>query len=391
MGKLVVVGAGLAAAKLVAGLRELGDDRQITVVGSEPDPPYERPPLSKAYLARKAPDPTVLPANWWAENEVNLRTSTTVNEIDRENRRLGLDGCTDLEYEELVLATGSRPRVLSIPGAEKALRLRTLADARALDHALESSGSLVIIGGGWIGLEVAAAAIARGVKVTVLEAAALPLLQILGEQLATYLEQLHRSHGVEFVGGVQVTEIVSAGDGSKIVSSTDRQFAADQVLLAAGAIANTELATASGLEVANGIVTDEHFITSDPAIRAVGDVACAFNLARGEHLRVEHWDNAIRQAKACAKHLAGQDVSYDWQPYFYTDQFQFQMEYVGHGGSGDLVELRGDLASSEFVAYWLSADSVVTAAMNVGIWDCNDQLRDLIGNRVEVGELPTFR
>jgi len=250
------------------------------------------------------------------------------------------------------------------------------------------------VGGGWIGLELAAAAREGGMEVTVLEMAPLPLGQVLGETVARYLVDLHTRHGVEIRTGVTVESIETTDGRPSGVVTTDGVLPADLVVVAIGAAPVTALAEAAGLAVTEpkaggGITIDEHLRTSAPHIWAAGDVANATHTRLGP-LRVEHWDNAIRQGKAVARSMLGQDVSYDWEPYFYTDQFDFGMEYVGRGSPSDDVEIRGSLESGEFIAYWLDGDTI-TAGMNVNIWDVNDQLRELVGTTVDRGALTDLR
>lgn len=391
MERLVIVGGGLAAAKAVERLLEEGYEGSVTVVGAESSPPYERPPLSKDLLLGKDTDPTVLDGDWWSGHEVQLMTGARATALDREARRLVLDSGQRLDYDLLVLATGTEPRVPDLPGADQALYLRTLQDKDRVLAALESGGRLVIVGAGWIGLEVAAAARSHDVDVTVLERDDLPLRRVLGDELATHLAALHRSHGVDLRTGVAVEEIVLGEDGPAGVRVADGTIEADHVLVAIGAVPSTELAEESGLVVDDGVVVDERFQTPDEHVLAIGDVANAWNVTLEDRLRVEHWDNAIRQGRAVADVLLGRDTVHDWYPYFFTDQFEFSMEYVGRPGPEDTVELRGDLEANEFIAYWLDAQSRVTAGMNVGIWDVNDTLRGLVGTRVDRAELTDLR
>lgn len=384
---VVVVGAGLAAATAVETLRECGFDGDITVVGREPHPPYERPPLTKGFLTGADPLESVFPhdAGWYDAQRVRLRTGTTAVGIDREARTVALDTGESLTYDALLLATGASPRVPDVPGADTALSVRTIADSERLKAALEGAGRVAVVGGGWIGLEVAAAARGHGCDVTVLEQLDLPLGRVLGPDIATYLRDLHVRNGVDVRTGVSVSAITADG-----VQTSAGPVPADVVVVAVGVAPDTGLAEAAGLEVDNGIVVDERLRTTDPRILAAGDVANAANTTLGTRLRVEHWDNAIRQGRLAAQVVLGQEAAYDWHPYFFTDQFQFSMEYVGRSSPGDDVVVKGSLADDQFVAYWLDGDTV-TAAMNVNIWDVNDRLRALIGTVVRRDDLPDLR
>lgn len=387
----MIVGGGLAAAKAVERLRVEGYDGGVTVVAAEPHEPYERPPLSKDLLLGKDENPTVLPSTWWPEHDVRLRTGTRATTVDRAAGRVGLDTGESLAYDYLVLATGAEPRVPDLPGADRALYLRTLEDASAVLSALGAGKRLVVVGGGWIGLEVAAAARSRDAEVTVLEMAGLPLEKVLGAELARHLAELHLSHGVDLRTDVTVEEVLVSDGAPSGVLTADETIEADHVLMAIGAVPETSLAQDAGLDVDNGIIVDQRFQSSDPRILAIGDVANAWNVSLEQRLRVEHWDNAIKQGEAVADVLLGRDTVYDWQPYFYTDQFEFSMEYVGHGGVDDRVEIRGDLAGNEFIAYWIDTDERLTAAMNVGIWDVNETLRSMVGTQVGRSELTDLR
>ena len=383
---IVIVGGGHAGGKAAIALRDEGHTGPITIVGEENHPPYERPPLSKEYLQGESEADAMLlePADWYADHDITLRLGVTATAIDPAAKQVHLDTGEPLTYDLLLLATGATPRRLDIPGAELALTLRRLEDSDALREAYEQSGSVVIIGGGWIGLETAAAARKAGLDTTVLEYAALPLQNVLGDELGTYFAELHRRNGVDLRTSTAAEAI--SGTGPYVVQSRGQNIDADLVVMGVGAAPNTALAEAAGLEVDNGITVDDSFRTSDPAIYAIGDVANAQNTALGTRLRVEHWDNAIRQGEAVAKALLGQPVTYDWQPYFYTDQFDLGMEYVGRGSSSNEVVIRGDKEDGEFIAFWLDGDRV-TAGMNVNIWDVTEDIRALIGSSVDRARL----
>ncbi len=286
----------------------------------------------------------------------------------------------DLPYDSLIIATGASPRKLDIPGAELALTLRRIEDSDALKAAYAKASTAVIIGGGWIGLETAAAARAATTDTVVLEREPLPLQHVLGAEMADYFAELQRRNGVDLRTSVAVESI--SGSGPYVVKTDGDDIEADVVVMGVGAEPRTRLAEQAGLDVDNGVVVDEWFRTGDPAIYAIGDVANARNTVRDESLRVEHWDNAIRQGEAVAAIIRGGTGAYDWQPYFFSDQFDLGMEYVGRSGATDKVVIRGDKASGEFIAFWLAAERV-TAAMNVNVWDVNDDLRALIGRTVD--------
>ena len=385
---VVIVGAGLAAANVASTIREAGDQRPLTIIGDEGRRPYERPGLSKGVLQGKDEPESlyVHDEGWYGQHGIESRFDDPAVALDLAVHEVRLASGESVRYADLVLATGARPRVLDIPGVDLpgVHSLRRIPDSLALKESFVEGRRLVVIGAGWIGLEVAAAASEAGVDVTVLEYADVPLRAALGDRLGTYFAALHRKHGVTLRTGVSVTGIEGSGTVTG-VRTADELFPADLVLVGVGAVPNTELAQQAGLPVDNGIVVDDR-LRSREHVFAIGDVANATNTALGARLRVEHWDNAIRQGKLAGRVLLGQDARYDWQPYFYTDQYDLGMEYVGRSASGDDVVLRGSEDSGEFIAFW-QRQGVVTAAMNVNVWDVNDALRALIGRTVDSSRL----
>jgi 3-phenylpropionate/trans-cinnamate dioxygenase ferredoxin reductase subunit len=382
--RFVIVGASLAGAKAAEALREQGFAGEVVLIGAESHHPYERPPLSKGYLAGSAERASVFvhPPEWYDEHRVELRMGTEVVALDPAARQVRLaDGAT-VSYDKLLLTTGSSPRRLRLPGADASgiYYLRTLDDSEALAALFASAKRLAFIGGGWIGLEVAAAARHADVSVTVLETEQLPLLRVLGPELAEVFAGLHREHGVDFRFGVSVSEVTThdgRATGVKLADGT--VIEADAVLVAIGAVPNVSLAEEAGLRVQNGIVVDEGLRSSDPDIFAAGDVANAKHPVLGAQIRVEHWANALNQPAVAATSMLGNSGSYSDLPYFYTDQYDLGMEYVGYVAPGnyDEVVIRGDLAGREFIAFWLSGGRVL-AGMNVNVWDVIDSIKVLI-------------
>lgn len=377
--RFVIVGAGLAGAKAAEALREQGFDGRITLIGAEPHRPYERPPLSKGYLMGTTDRSGVFvhPEGWYADHDVELRLGTTATGLDRGAHRVELSDGSAIEYDKLLLATGARPRTPPIPGADAphVRYLRRIEDCESLKEVFGTVSRLAVIGAGWIGLEVTAAARRAGVEVTVLEAAELPLLRVLGPEVARVFAGLHRDHGVDLRLGVVVSEItpsgVRLGDGEEIT--------ADAVLVGVGAEPEVRLAVRAGLPVDNGVVVDAALRTGDPDIVAAGDVANAHHPLLGRRVRVEHWANALKQPAVAAATMLGREAAYEELPYFYTDQFDLGMEYVGHvePGGYDQVVFRGDVAAREFIAFWLSGDRVL-AGMNVNVWDVVEPIKALI-------------
>ena len=378
---VAVVGAGLAAAHAVEALRASGYDGHLVLYGAEPHHPYERPPLSKGYLLgndeRDAAFPH--PAAWYDERDVDLRLTTTVTALDLDRHEV-LTGDHRQRFDRLLLCTGAMPRRLAMAdrsGAPVAY-LRTLEDCERLRDALRPGTRLVIVGAGWIGLEVAAAARAADCTVTVVETLDLPLLRVLGPVVAQVFADLHRAHGVDLRLATGVGGIVRDGELADVHLTDGSTLLADLVLVAVGAAPGTALAEAAGLDVDDGVVVDARLRTSHPDVLAAGDVARAFHPLLGRHLRVEHWDNAIGQGATAGRNLGGAAEEYDRLPYFFTDQYDLGMEYVGAVGPEgyDEVVLRGDPAGV-FTAFWVAGGGVV-AAMHVNDWDATPALRSIV-------------
>lgn len=380
----VIVGAGLAGGKAAEALRDEGFTGAITLVGDEGERPYERPPLSKDYLQGKSEREKVFvhPEGWYAEHDVTLVPGNAATSVDRNAHQVTLADGTTLTYDKLLLTTGSSPRILHIPGSDLAgiHYLRRLADSDRIREAFAKGGPVAVIGGGWIGLETAAAARVADLPVTVLEMESLPLLRVLGPELAQVFADLHREHGVDLRLGVKVEQIVgSDGKVTGVQLADGTTVPADTVLVGVGITPNVALAEQAGLQVDNGIVVDAALRTSDPDVFAAGDVANARHPRLGRSIRVEHWANALNQPAVAAASMLGKDASYDRTPYFYTDQYDLGMEYTGYvqPGGYDKVVVRGALDTREFLAFWVR-DGRVLAGMNVNIWDVTDQIKALV-------------
>ncbi|MDH6132031.1 3-phenylpropionate/trans-cinnamate dioxygenase ferredoxin reductase subunit [Kitasatospora sp. MAA4] len=391
----VIVGASLAGASAARTLREEGWQGPLVLIGEESELPYERPPLSKGYLMGAEPREKVFvhPQEWYREQRIDLRLGTRVTAVDPAAHRITLQDGATLDYAKLLLTTGSSPRPLPVPGAELdgVHYLRTLGDSDRLRAAFRSADRIAVIGAGWIGLEAAAAARGAGVQVAVLESAGLPLLRVLGPEVAEVFAALHRDHDVQLHFGVQVQSLTGGPDGVTGVRLADGTVVeADAVLIGIGITPNTALAQAAGITVENGVKTDQSLRTSDPDVFAAGDVANAYHPLLGRHLRVEHWANAVHQPRTAARAMLGQDVAFDRTPYFFTDQYDLGMEYTGYvePGGYDRVVFRGDVAAREFIAFWLSGGRVL-AGMNVNVWDVTDPIRELVrsGRVVDLAKL----
>jgi NADPH-dependent 2,4-dienoyl-CoA reductase/sulfur reductase-like enzyme len=382
-GRIVIVGGGLAAGSAAAALRDAGYDGDVVLHAAEPHLPYERPPLSKGYLAgeKDADSLLVHPASWYAENDVEVRTGSQVERIDVDAHTVTAGGATE-PFDRLLIATGASPRHL--PAADESgapvAYLRTREDSDRIRSALAPGRRIAVLGGGFLGLEVAAAARTAGAEVTVLESLDLPLLRVLGPEIGEVFADLHREHGVDLRLGAKVTGFDGDGRRARLTVDGSPDVDADLLVVGIGASPDVALAEAAGLSVDDGIVVDERMRTSHPDVLAAGDVARAHHPVLGRALRVEHWDNAIRQGRVAGHTMAGVDDEARDLPYFFTDQYDLGMEYVGAVGPDgyDEVVLRGDVPGRVFRAYWVSGGSVV-AAMHVNDWSASDSLRPAVG------------
>jgi 3-phenylpropionate/trans-cinnamate dioxygenase ferredoxin reductase component len=382
----VIVGASLAGAKAAETLREDGFDGRLVLVGAEAERPYERPPLSKDYLRGEADQkPYVHEESFYAEKEIELRTSTAAEAIDPVAGEVRLAGGESLGFDRLLLATGAEPRRLSLPGGDLdgVLYLRAIEDSNAIRDRIDAGGRLVTIGAGWIGAEVAASARQRGCEVTILATGKLPLERVLGPELGAIYRDIHTDHGTEFIGGAHVEAIEGDGRAAAVRLAGDMRIEADFVVIGVGVAPRVELAQAAGLEIEDGVACDERLRTSAPNVFAAGDVANAVHPFYGRRLRVEHWFNALEQGPVAARSTLGKDEAYDKVPYFFSDQYDVGMEYAGFATEWDEVVFRGDARAREFIAFWLSSGRVV-AGMNVNVWDVTDQIQALIRSRAQV-------
>jgi 3-phenylpropionate/trans-cinnamate dioxygenase ferredoxin reductase subunit len=347
---IVIIGGGLAGASAAEELRTQGHTGSITLIGAEPHRPYERPPLSKGLLLGDAgPDSVyVHPAGWYAEQHVDLVTGARVTGLDLEAGQVLLDDRT-IPFDRVLLATGSQPRHLAMAeqsGADVRY-LRTLDDSLALKARL--ADHLLVIGAGWIGLEVASAVRKAGGAVTVVESAPLPLAAVLGPELAPVFVELHRSHGVDLRLGTTLESLTHEAGRTTARLGDGDSITPDLVLVGIGAEADDSLAAEAGLAVDHGVLVDAQLRSSDPRVFAAGDVARHDHPVHGR-IRVEHWDSAIHQGRHAARGMLGSEEPYVREPYFFTDQYDLGMEYVGHVGPDgyDEVVIRGDLAARVF-------------------------------------------
>lgn len=344
-GPIVIVGAGQAGGRAAEALRHAGHAGPITLIGEESHPPYERPALSKDFLRDGGLDRIawIRPAAWYEANGVTLRTGTKAVSIDRAGRRVALDDGSRIAYERLILTTGARARPFGAQGADHPLVscLRTIEDGDRLQQRLVRGAHVVVIGAGFIGLEVAAAARSRGCAVTVLEQAELPLMRCLPPFLGGYFADLHRAHDVDLRTGIRVLGIADEQGRARVLTGSGEIPLADAVVVGIGIIPNAELARSAGLEVDDGIVVDEYGRTGDPLIYAAGDVSRHFNPLLGTRLRLESWQNAQNQAIAVASNVLGTARPYAQLPWFWSDQFDLNLQMVGLPEPDDAVICRG--------------------------------------------------
>ncbi|MBU8816603.1 FAD-dependent oxidoreductase [Mycolicibacterium goodii] len=379
----VTVGAGQTAAVAARTLRRRGFDGRIILIGDEPHPPYQRPPLSKEYLsgAGASDDLWILPEQWCADNNVEICTGTEVTRVDTATGTVELSGQAPIRADAVLFATGGRPRRLPVPGPRPDLvhHLRTLDDAARLHEALTPGCRLGIIGAGFIGLEIAATAVGLGSSVTVLEAAAVPLGAVLGPRIGTEIGRLHRANGVQLHTGVAVDGLRTDADGV-VVSTGAQDMRFDAVVIGIGITPNTAVAEASGIAVDDGIVVDVQGRASVPNVYAAGDVARRFSERAARHVRVEHFDNANRQGAAVANAMLGRDAVNDDAPWFWSDQYEHNLQLLG-AATGDLV-IRGDVEDSEFTAFYIDTDDTLRGVFTVDRGEDVMVGRELLGRRI---------
>ena len=369
--RIVVVGSGHAGVELAAALRQHGHTGPVTIVGDEPDLPYQRPPLSKEFLKSSADGGLPLKGEaFYAAKDITLRLGRHASEIDRAKRELVLAGGERLPYDHLVLATGARNRVPPIPGLDRAptLELRTLADARVLHERLDSLRHVTIVGGGFVGLEVAALLRGRGIAVDLVEATSRLMGRVLSARMSAHFRFHHEALGTRLHFETLVRGVHEAPRGCSVALSSGETLETDAVLVAAGVVPNTELAQRAGLAVDNGIVADARLLTSDPTISAIGDCVAYTNVHVGGMARLESVQNAVDQAKFVAARLCGEDGTYHATPWFWSNQGSQRLQIAGLGDDHDDAILRGDPLGDKFSIFLyrgerlLAVESVNAAA-----------------------------
>jgi 3-phenylpropionate/trans-cinnamate dioxygenase ferredoxin reductase component len=370
MHNIVIIGAGEAGGQTAISLRQGGFSGRIIVVGDERYVPYERPPLSKAFLAGESELERMYmrAAEFYPQNQIELRLETTVASIDRATQKVALTSGEQLNYDKLVLATGGRVRKLTCPGAglKGVNYLRTIDDVLGYRDALVAGARIVIVGGGYIGLEVAAVAIKRGCAVTVLETLPRVLSRVVPEQMSAFYTDVHTQAGVKIVTNAAVTSFEGSTHVERVVCSDGQAYPADLVIVGIGILPNVELAQAAGLTCDNGIVVDGYAQTSDPDIYAAGDCTNHPNAILGQRLRLESVPNALAQGKAAALHMLGKGEVYAEVPWFWSDQHDLKLQMTGLSEPGDTIVIRGSIPDRKFSACYLR-DGVFVACHAVNM------------------------
>lgn len=362
MSGMVIVGAGQAAGQAAASLRQEGYEGPITIIGDEPQAPYQRPPLSKAYLSGDIGMDRVLvrPEKFYGDKDIDLVTGTKVSEIKPDSKQVTTESGNTYDYDKLLIATGSRPRILNIPGSdlEGIHYLRTIDDVDGIRDAMSRSRKLCIVGGGYIGLEVAAVAVTAGLEVTVLEMEDRILQRVTTPDMSEFYHQLHTSRGVNIMVNTGVSGFEGDGRVSHVLCG-DTKVEADLVIVGIGIVPNVELAEAAGLACDNGIVVDDHCQTSNPDIYAAGDCTNHPNPILNRKLRLESVPNAMEQARVACTNMLGGDKVYAAVPWFWSDQYELKLQMVGFSSDGDRSVVRGDKANNQFAVFYLAGDKVV--------------------------------
>ncbi len=385
--QFVIVGANLAGGTAAITLREEGFDGEIVLIGAEPQPPYERPPLSQDYLQGKKPfeDALLKPTSYYAEQNIRTLFGVRATRIDPQNQVVELENGDGVPYHKVLVATGVRNRPLRVPGAdlEGIYDLRTVADADCIRAESRPGRRAVLVGMGFIGSEVAASLRSLGVEVTVVEFFKTPLFRVLGEQVGCVFEAIHREQGVQMF----FEESVAAFEGTRrvrnVVTSSGRRIEGDFVVVGVGVEPVTDIVAGSGVKVENGIIVDEYCQTNVEGIYAAGDVANHVHPVFGRLIRVEHWQNAIRQGAAAARSMLGKREPYDDVHWFWSDQYDYNVQYAGFHSGWDELVVRGNLDQRNFVVFYMQEQRIAAAVAFIRGRDVQRAMR-LIKARVEV-------
>ncbi len=361
----VIVGAGLAGGGAAATLREEGFDGRVVLIGAEPQPPYERPPLSKEYLRGESSFEQALfqPLNFYGENDIETRFGVRVTRVDAPEKVIELDSGERVPYEALLVATGGRNRRPPIPGIdlEGIYGLRTVADSDRIRAEVSLGRKAVVVGMGFIGSEVAASLRQSGVEVTVVDRNKVPLRRVLGEEVGRVVEGIHRDHGTELIFEDEVAAFEGAERVKRITTQRGRRIDCDFVVVGLGVEPATELLAGTGVGIDNGILVDEYLRTAVEGIYAAGDVANHYHPVFERHLRVEHWQNALKQGPAAARNMLGENEPYGEIPWFWSDQYEHNLQYAGFHTEWDELVVRGSTEERNFAAFYRKDERVLAA------------------------------
>jgi 3-phenylpropionate/trans-cinnamate dioxygenase ferredoxin reductase subunit len=386
--EFLLVGGGFASAHAAAELRKRGAEGTILLVGREPEVPYERPPLSKEYLRAEAEraDAYVHPESWYEENDVELVTGTNVMSLDTGERRAKLQGGDEVRFEKALIATGANVNILRVEGAENEgiHYLRAFGNSDAIREDAERAEHVVLIGGSYIGSEVAASLTAKGTKCTMVMLEEVALSNSFGEEAGRFFHEVLESHGIEILGGESLQAFEGDGRVQAVVTESGKKLECDTVVVGAGVRPDVMLAERSGLAVDNGITCDSKLQTSVDGIYAAGDVCNYDSVVHGRRLRVEHWDVAMQQGQAAGANLLGEDRDYDVVPYFFSDLADWaSLEYVGPAQDWDEIVWRGERDSGEFSAWYLK-DGKVAGCLSVDRSEDLARARELLSEGADV-------
>ena len=376
MGQIVIAGGGLTAARVAQSYRESGGTDRVAILASESHPPYHRPPLTKRLLRGEAepPDTFVASPEDFRELDVDLRLGASAGALDLAARTVTLESGKDIAYERLVIATGAAPRTLPVPGAElRGVRmLRTLDDSLALREAAASARRVVVIGTGFNGLEVTASLRARGVEVTIVDAATAPFQALGAPDFSAFLVDLYREHGVEMLLGDGIEGFFGDGNVESVRTASGRELEADVVVVGVGVAPSTGWLESSGLELDNGVVVDSRFQASAEDVFAAGDVANFEDPVFRRRRRIEHWSNADYQGRLLGKVLAGENVEYDRVSAFFTELFGTVYRFFGDSQGADRQELEGSFADGRAIVRYVEGDRL-RAALTTGLSEDEEQ------------------
>ena len=368
---IVIIGASLAGGTAAAALRQEGFDGAVILIGEEPHAPYERPPLSKQYLRGEMPfeKAWVRPAGFYAENRIDTRFGVAATRVDPAEQKVILTTGGSVKYDKLLIATGVRNRRPPIPGLDlqNVFSLRSIGDADALRAAMVPGRRAAVIGMGFIGCEVAASLQQKGVDVVSIDPSPTPLFRVLGEQIGQVMATIHHDHGIDTIFNDVVTHFAGEGRIERVVTKGGRQIDCDFAVVGVGVEPVVDFAAGSGLEIGNGILVDEYCRTNVPGIYAAGDVANHYHPGFGARMRVEHWQNAMQQGAAAAKSMLGTGQPYDPVHWFWSDQYDVNLQYAGFHRVSEQFVIRGSLEARDFIAFYLHQDRVdAVVALNRG-------------------------